>query len=126
MLILSGFLAGIVSGMGIGGGSILIPILIIFLNINQHTAQGINLLYFIPTAIIALIVHFKNKQLAIKTSIYIIIFGTIGALIGSFTATTIKSEHLRKAFAIFLFLMGIYELYSSLNLSKEKNNKNLT
>ena len=63
--ILTGFLSGIISGMGIGGGTILIPALSLFLNINQHTAQGVNLLFFIPTAIVALFIHKKKRKFAI-------------------------------------------------------------
>lgn len=109
--ILSGLLSGIISGMGIGGGTILIPALTMFLGINQHIAQGVNLLYFIPTAIIALFIHKKNNALEFKTSIPIILFGIIGASLGSFIALKINSGLLRRLFGIFLFLMGIYEIY---------------
>ena len=56
-LILAGLVSGIISGMGIGGGIILIPILTIFLGFDQKVAQGITLLYFIPTAIFSLIIN---------------------------------------------------------------------
>lgn len=49
--------------MGIGGGTILIPIMTIFLGFDQKTAQAVNLIYFIPTAITALTIHIKNKQI---------------------------------------------------------------
>ena len=78
--VISGFAAGIISGMGIGGGTILIPALSIFLSIDQHTAQGVNLLYFIPTAAVALFVHIKNKSIDYKIAIPIIISGIAGAV----------------------------------------------
>ena len=109
--ILSGLLSGIISGMGIGGGTVLIPALTMFLGINQHIAQGVNLLYFIPTAIIALIIHKKNKVLEIKTAIPVIMFGILGASLGAFVALKINSDLLRKLFGIFLSLMGGYEIY---------------
>ena len=62
-LIITGFLSGIIGGMGIGGGTILIPIMTIFLGFDQKTAQAVNLIYFIPTAITALTIHIKNKQI---------------------------------------------------------------
>lgn len=104
--------------MGIGGGTVLIPALTMFLNINQHTAQGVNLLFFIPTAIIALIIHKKNGNLDIKTAIPLMLWGLIGALCGSLLAIKIKPEILKRLFGGFLFLMGGYEIYKGL---KEKN-----
>ena len=71
--ILLGFIAGTVSGMGMGGGTILIPSLVIFAGIAQKTAQGINLLYFMPSAVAALILHIKNKH--IKTKFLLILIG---------------------------------------------------
>ena len=113
--VLAGFLSGIISGMGIGGGTILIPALTIFLNIAQHNAQGINLLYFIPTAIIALIVHFKNKAVDLKIAFPIMVAGVFGAGGGALLAGIIEAGMLRKFFAVFLLCMGIYEI-----LKKEK------
>jgi len=111
LAVIAGFLSGIISGMGIGGGTILIPALTIFLNIGQHTAQGINLLYFIPTAVIALIVHFKNKTVDLKIAVPIMVTGVFGAAGGAFLASIIKASLLRKFFAIFLLGMGIYEIF---------------
>ena len=71
MSVVIGFLSGIISGMGIGGGAILIPALILAENIKQQTAQGINLTYFLPTAAVALLVHIKNKNVEVKTALII-------------------------------------------------------
>ena len=57
-LILIGIISGIVTGMGMGGGSILILILTAFMGVNQHTAQATNLIFFIPTSISAIYVYF--------------------------------------------------------------------
>lgn len=105
-----GLLSGVVSGMGIGGGTVLIPALVFILNINQHVAQCTNLYYFIPTAISALVIHIKNKNVDFKTSWKITVFGVIGALAGSYIATKISTDILRKIFAVFLFFMGISQL----------------
>lgn len=109
--ILSGLISGIISGMGIGGGTILIPALTMFLNISQRTAQGVNLLFFIPTAIIALIIHKKNKNLEFKIALPLLIFGLIGAALGSFLALNIEQALLKRLFGVFLFFMGGYEIY---------------
>lgn len=112
ILFFIGLLSGVIGGMGIGGGTILIPGLILFTELNQHQVQGINLIIFIPTAIIALIIHYKNKNLNIKIAIPIIIAGIIGSFMGSTLAVNISSIILRKMFAIFLFIMGAYEIFS--------------
>ena len=109
--IIIGFFSGIISGMGIGGGAILIPALIMAENISQQTAQGINLCYFIPTAIIALFVHLKNKSIQVKTALFLGASGLPGAVLGSFFASSLKSPVLRRLFGGFLLIVGIYEIY---------------
>ncbi len=111
ILFLIGLLAGIIGGMGIGGGTILIPALTLFVKTEQHIAQSVNLIYFIPTAIIALIVHIKNKRVDFKIALPIIISGVFGAGIGSWLASAISNNLLKKLFAVFLFIMGIYEMF---------------
>ncbi len=109
--IIIGFFSGIISGMGIGGGAILIPALIMAENLSQQTAQGINLTYFIPTALISLIVHLKNKSIKVKTAIVLGVAGLPGAVIGSLFAGGLRDGILRKMFGGFLLIVGIYEIY---------------
>ena len=59
-LIISGILSGILGGMGMGGGTILIPVLGIFFGIDQHVAQAVNLISFVPMAAISIAIHLKN------------------------------------------------------------------
>jgi hypothetical protein len=96
--------------MGIGGGAILIPALTIFLEIGQQKAQNINLLYFIPTAIIALHVHKKEGNIEKNGLLPLIFFAIPGAIIGAIIAVKIDANYLRKGFAIFLLAMSFYEL----------------
>ncbi len=106
---ITGFAAGILSGMGIGGGAILIPALGIFLGIGQREAQQINLLYFLPTAAMALFTH-QNKGNIEKKNIWkLISFGLIGAAIGSMIAVRIDADTLRKGFGFFLLAMAFLE-----------------
>lgn len=114
-LFLIGLLSGVISGMGIGGGTILIPALIIFSNLNQHQAQGINLVVFIPIAIVALLTHFREKNIDLKTATPIIFTGLVGAFVGSTIAMKITPSILRKIFAAFLFFMGSYEIFGKKN-----------
>jgi len=110
ILFLIGLASGIVSGMGIGGGAVLIPALVLFVKPEQHIAQSVNLIFFIPTAIIALIVHIKNKKIDSHIAVPIIIFGFLGAYIGSRLAIAISGGALRKCFGFFLVIMGCYEM----------------
>ncbi|MBC8587037.1 sulfite exporter TauE/SafE family protein [Paratissierella segnis] len=110
-LIIIGLLSGIISGMGIGGGSILIPALVLFNNIPQIEAQGINLIVFIPISIIALFIHKKEGNLELKYGKKIIIGGVIGATIGSLIALRTNPDNLRRYFGFFLLLIGIYEFF---------------
>ena len=111
MKIFTGFLSGIVSGMGIGGGVILIPVLTLFLGVEQRTAQGINLLYFIPTGAAALWVHFKNKSVEVKAAPVIAAFGIAGAAAGAALAGYVPPETLRRIFAVLTVGVGVNEIY---------------
>lgn len=109
LAIIIGFLSGIISGMGVGGGMILIPALTMFMGINQHTAQAINLVYFVPTAIVALIVHIKNKNVKFS-ALPMIITGIPCSLLGAYIAVRLSSSVLSKCFAVFIFICGVREL----------------
>ncbi len=113
-----GFLSGIISGMGIGGGAILIPALTIFQGISQRAAQGINLAYFIPTAVIAVIVHIKNKRIDFSRVLYLAISGIPGAILGSLYAGSTGDGVLRRMFGGFLLLVGLYEIYKGWKIKK--------
>ena len=122
--ILSGLLAGIISGMGIGGGAILIPALTIFMGVGQQQAQHINLLYFIPTAALALRVHHKEGNIEKTGKLQLILWGITSAVIGSLIAVKIDANWLRKGFAMFLLCMAIYEIwkgYSKWKLQRLKH-----
>ena len=109
---IAGVVSGIISGIGMGGGTILITILVCFLSVDQKVAQAVNLVFFIPTSIVATIVNIKNKQIVWKLAIPIAILGSIGAFLGAFIATKIDVKMLRKMFAIFLLVIAIFESYS--------------
>ena len=124
LLTIIGFFAGIIGGMGMGGGTILIPALILFAHIDPKFAQRINLLSSIPMTIFALIVHIRNKNVVFSLVIPIAIFGVLGAIFGSFVANYLSSQLLRKIFGIFLLIIGCLEIKKGLcNHKKEKCGK---
>ena len=106
-----GILAGIVSGMGIGGGTILIPALVLLGGISQQSAQSINLIYFMPTAAAALVVHVRNKNIARGVVWRLICFGSIMAIAASMIAVRTDGTTLKKLFGAFLLLMGAFEFF---------------
>lgn len=116
-----GFCSGIISGMGIGGGTILIPALLFLTGIDQHQAQGVNLIYFIPTAITALITHQKKGNLSWETAKPLALMGLAGAAAGAFLAVSLESEILKKIFGGFLFLMGLSEIFKKKKTEKGEN-----
>jgi hypothetical protein len=120
--ILFGVIAGIVSGTGMGGGTILIFLLSMFMGIEQHTAQAINLVFFIPTSISAIIINFKNKNIDLKLALIISFFGVIGAILGSIISMNMDMKILKKAFGVFLGAVTIYEIYHIKSI-KNKNNE---
>ena len=118
LYLLAGLLAGIIGGMGMGGGTILIPILTIFFEQTQLTSQGINLLSFIPMAIIAIFLHFKNKLIDFKNILLLIIPACIFSVLGALLANTVETQLLTKLFGGFLILLAVFQLISVWKLEK--------
>lgn len=124
LLIIAGIISGIIAGMGMGGGTLLIPILTIFFKFKQQLAQGINLLAFLPCSIVSLIIHCKNKLVNFKIGIPIIITGVVASVGGSILAMNIESKLLKKLFGGFLLIIGIIQLVLVIkNMCKSKNKK---
>lgn len=123
--IIIGIVAGIVSGTGMGGGTILIFLLSFLLGVEQHVAQATNLVFFIPTAIVAIIVNLKNKNIDMKLAILISVFGILGAIIGANISIHIDVNILKKCFGVFLGIIAINEIYSifKLSIKQYKNNE---
>ena len=123
--LLIGVVSGIVSGTGMGGGTILIFLLTNLLGKEQHIAQASNLIFFIPTAIVAIFVNVKNKNIDTKLAVIISIFGIVGAIIGANISIHIDVKKLKLLFGIFLGIIAINEIYSIIkmyrNSEKEKN-----
>ena len=109
--IIAGFLSGLIGSMGFGGGGILIIYLVIFTNTQQITAQGINLVFFIPCATLATIIYFIKKQINFKPILPVISGGIIGALIAGLLLKNLYSDILSKIFACFLIITGLFNLY---------------
>lgn len=113
LYIIFGIIGGLLGGMGMGGGTLLIPLLTIGLSVPQQTAQFINLVAFIPMSALALIVHIRNGYVVKKRIFYVIVPALVFAVAGSFIATVVSASILKKAFGGFLILLGAaYFFYS--------------
>lgn len=118
LYLIFGILSGVIGGMGMGGGTLLIPLITIFCGISQILAQCYNLLAFLPMSIIAIIIHYKNKYIKAKCLPILIIFGIIFSVLGSFIANLIDKNILKILFGVFLIILSLIEF---LRLIKNKN-----
>lgn len=110
--VMIGILSGCVAALGMGGGTVLILLLGIWCNIEQHIAQGTNLIFFIPTSIVAIYMNIKNKTIDYKIATKIIIPGVIGSVFGAFLSFKFENDNLKKYFGIFLLFVAALEIYS--------------
>ena len=125
--IIISIISGMITGLGMGGGSILIVLLTVFKGIDQKVAQGINLLFFISTSIIASIIN--GKQCLIKKNVLfpIMVVGIIGTIVGAILSSIIDTKILKKCFAGFIFLIAVYEVLTMIKDNKmNKKNQNKT
>lgn len=120
---LAGLISGVFGGMGMGGGTLLIPILTIFLGFAQKNAQAINLLVFVPMSIVSLIIHIKNKLVDFRVGIPVILSGIIFSIGGSIITNLIDNSVMRKIFGGFLLIVGLYQGFQAIMMFKNKNKK---
>ena len=125
LYILSGIIGGVFCGLGMGGGTLLIP-LISMLGISQKACQVINLVAFILSASASLFFHFKNGLVETKNLFAIIVPACLGAIVGSVISVIAKGEILKRCFGGFLIVVAIVEIFKTLINAKSKNRlKNL-
>ncbi len=106
----AGLVCGILSGFGIGGGSLLMVWMTAVVGMDPSRAGCINLLYFLPTSLGALIFHCKNKLIAWKAVIFSVLFGLLTAALGAWISGAIEEALLRKLFGGFLLIIGFLEI----------------
>ena len=106
-----GCATGILSGFGVGGGSLLLIYLTAFAGVSQHQAQGINLLYFIPAALTALPAHFRQGYVAKPVLFPAILTGLLCAGLAAWVSNGLELPLLRKLFGLFLLYVGFSELF---------------
>ncbi len=110
--VLVGLATGIISGFGIGGGSVLMLYLTVFADMPQFKAGGLNLMYFTACAPMALYSHIKNGLIEWQAVIYGVISGIPVSVGAAFLAAKINTDWLRRAFGVFLLYVGAKELFT--------------
>ena len=102
---------GFLAGLGIGGGSLLMLWLTVIIGMEHADARTINLLFFLPTALISTIFHWKQGSVKFRKLLPAIVCGCITAIIGSVIAKQVGTELLRKIFGILFLFTGLRELF---------------
>jgi len=110
IFILVGILAGTISGfLGIGGATIIMPILIYFFGFSQHEAQGTTLLLMVPPiGILAALTYYKKGYANVPVAIFICLGFILGAFLGAKCAISIPEKLLRKLFALYLLIISFH------------------
>ena len=114
----AGFFSGLLGGMGMGGGTVLIPALTIFLGVEQHVAQATNLIAFLPMALFTLNVHRKNGLLKTEGLKSIVIPALITSVAAGFLASFLPAFVLKKLFGAFLIGLSVKLLLQTVSSLK--------
>ncbi len=110
--VILGLVAGAFAAMlGVGGGIIFVPALVVFFSFVQQDAQGTSLAVILPTAIVGTIVHHRHGRVVWRLAVPIGLGGIAGALAGSRLALTIDPDVLRRMFATLLVLIAVRLLW---------------
>jgi uncharacterized protein len=106
-LLAIGLTAGLLAGLlGIGGGVIMVPAMVLITAFDQHVAQGTSLLVIIPAAAFGSFTHHRRGRLALRDAGAVAAGGVLGALLGSMTALSLDEEILQRLFAILILAVA--------------------
>lgn len=109
---LAGCVTGVLSGFGIGGGTLLILWLTLVSGMDQLKAGGVNLLYFVCCALPALWGHYKNGLIEKRVALWCVLAGVPACVGGALLASLLDVSLLRRIFGVFLLFIGSRELFS--------------
>ena len=108
--LLIALISGVLAGMGMGGGTLLIPALTILMGVEQEVAQSTNLLVFVPCAIVCIIIYAKSSLINFKKSWIIVVASVVVSVIAALIAVKIESKILKIIFGSFIALLGLVQL----------------
>lgn len=107
LFLIAGLAGGVLAGMGMGGGTLTIPLLVLLLGVDQALAQSVNLVAFLPTGVLALGVHLKNKLVSFHYLAYLLLPALISTVFSSIFATDLGGKTLSILFGGFLTLVAL-------------------
>ncbi|MBR2956531.1 MAG: TSUP family transporter [Clostridia bacterium] len=107
LFLIAGLAGGVLAGMGMGGGTLTIPLLVLLLGVDQALAQSVNLVAFLPTGVLALGVHLKNKLVSFLGLAYLLLPALISTVFSSIFATDLGGKTLSILFGGFLTLVAL-------------------
>ncbi len=116
-------ISGVLAGMGMGGGTLLIPILTLIMGVEQQMAQATNLLVFIPCAMVCCFIYAKDKLINFKGSWLISVVASVVSIIAVLVAVKIKNEVLSICFGVFLILLGTIQFIIQLVMELKQKQK---
>ena len=106
-LLAIGLTAGLLAGLlGIGGGVVMVPAMVLIIGMDQHVAQGTSLLVIIPAAAFGSFTHHRHGRLALRDAAALAVGGVLGAVLGSVTALSLDEELLQRLFAVLILLVA--------------------
>ncbi|HXA42664.1 MAG TPA: sulfite exporter TauE/SafE family protein [Candidatus Solibacter sp.] len=113
-----GLVSGMLSGaLGIGGGVIMVPAMVLVLGVQQSVAQGTSLLVILPTALSGAQSHYRRGNIDIQPTIWMGLLGAVTAAAGAYLAVHIDQQRLRQVFAVYLLLVGGKTIYNGIRKS---------
>ena len=115
-----GVCGGVLGGMGMGGGTALIPLLTIFCGVEQGAAQGANLISFLPMSALALTVHARNGLLRKEGIVWLIAPALLFSALFSVLAVWLPAAALRRGFGAFLVILSFFTLKNGLNTQNSR------
>lgn len=110
ILIICTIAGGVIGGMGMGGGTLTIPLLTLFCSLTQHQAQAVNMIAFIPMATVTLIIHTKNKLVDYKKVLPVALPALVTGVACSFFALEVKGRTLAFCYGAFLTVLSVYQM----------------
>ena len=121
---LCGIAGGILGGMGMGGGTLLIPLLTAVCGVKQSMAQGVNLLSFLPMSAVALTVHARSGLLKKEGLAFLMVPALVFSALSSLAAAHLPEGVLAKGFGFFLIILSIYQFITALHMKKTNKAQN--
>ena len=121
MYAIAGFGGGFIGGMGMGGGTLLIPLLTLLLGFSQKQAQAINLVAFLPMAAVALVIHAKKGRVRFLDAVWFLPLGILLGTVGALVMRSFRGSVLRRMFGGFLMLLALFSTIRRLKMQTKRS-----